>query len=81
MLQKINLTAEEGDIADFSNDEELGDAAGCEWALLGTVLSPATLHANTIRADMKPAWGNLFGLKVRSIGEKGENLFDAWTFG
>jgi hypothetical protein len=26
---------------------------------------------------MTPAWGNPFGLKVRSIGERGDNLFVA----
>jgi hypothetical protein len=24
---------------------------------------------------MKPAWGNLVGLKIRVVGEKGDNLF------
>ena len=31
--------AEEGDVADFSDDEAEGDVGVCEWALLGKVLS------------------------------------------
>lgn len=48
-----------------------------EWAVVGKVLSPLAVHVNTIRATMKPAWGNPFGLKIRAIGEKGANLFTA----
>lgn len=44
---------------------------------MGKVLSPSVVHANTIKAVMRPAWGNLFGLKIRSIGEKNDNLFIA----
>jgi hypothetical protein len=77
MLQKLNLTADEGGVVDFSDDEDLGEAAKVEWALLGKVLSPTALNANTIRSAMTPAWGNPFGLKVRSIGERGDNLFVA----
>lgn len=77
LLRKLNLTEEEGGVADFSDDEESGEAPVVEWALLGKVISPSTLHANTIRSAMKPAWGNPFGLKVRSIGERGDNLFVA----
>lgn len=32
---------------------------------------------NTVRAATKPAWGNPVGLKIRAIGEKGDNLFVA----
>jgi hypothetical protein len=35
------------------------------------------VHVNTVRAAMKPAWGNPAGLKFRAIGEKGRNLFVA----
>ncbi|CAN6289875.1 unnamed protein product [Urochloa humidicola] len=73
LLQKLNLMADEGDVADFSDDE----GGGAEWAVLGKVISPSSLHANTIRSAMTPAWGNPFGLKIRSIGERGENLFVA----
>jgi hypothetical protein len=36
-----------------------------------------TVHANAVHGAMKPAWGNPRGLKIRSIGMKGENLFVA----
>ena len=38
---------------------------------------PQFITVNTIRAAMRPAWGNTFGLKFRAIGEKGANLFVA----
>lgn len=41
------------------------------------VLSPMAFHVKTVRAAMKPAWGNPTGLKFRDIGEKGDNLFVA----
>ncbi|CAN6353966.1 unnamed protein product [Urochloa humidicola] len=75
LLQKLNLTAEEGDVADFSDDEDQGEDANVEWVLLGKAISPSTLHAATIRSAMTPAWGNPHGMKIRSIGEKGDNLF------
>jgi hypothetical protein len=46
-----------------------------EWALVGKFLSPSTLHIDTIRAAMISAWGNPLGMKLRSIGEKRDNLF------
>ncbi|CAN6328230.1 unnamed protein product [Urochloa humidicola] len=77
LLQKLNLTAEEGDVVDFNDNEDGEEIAHVEWALLGKVISPSTLHANTIRAAMTPAWGNPYGLKIRSIGEQSDNLFVA----
>jgi hypothetical protein len=78
LLQRLNLTAEEGGIAEFSDDEDDGEpAATTEWALIGKALSPAALHVSTIIGAMRPAWGNPYGLKIRSIGEKGDNLFVA----
>lgn len=77
LLRNLNLTAEEGDVAAFSDDEEADEISGGEWNLVGKVLSPATVHATTIYRAMKPAWGNPYGLKVRTIGEKEENLFVA----
>jgi len=76
LLQKMNLTHDEGAFAAFSDDEEEADDVR-EWALIGKVLSPSTLHITTITNAMRPAWGNPFGLTLRSIGEKGENLFIA----
>ena len=77
LMQRLNLTEEEGGVTDFSDEEEAGAPASVECALLGKVLSPSALHANTIRAAMTPAWGNPHGLKIRSIGERGDNLFVA----
>lgn len=77
LLQKLNLIAEEGGVANFSDNEEAGEVAKVERALLGKVMSPTTLDANTIRYAMTLAWGNPFGLKVRLNGEKGDNLFVA----
>ena len=71
----MNLTEAEGEVAAFSDDEE--DSAVVQWAVVGKVLSPSTIHATTIKGAMKPAWGNPCGLKIRSIGEKSDNLFIA----
>jgi hypothetical protein len=46
-------------------------------SLIDKVLSPSALHINTIAGAMRPAWGNPFGLKLRSVGDKEENLFIA----
>jgi hypothetical protein len=74
LLQNLQLTAEEEEVAEFSDDEEEA-AAEAEFALVGKVLSPSVVHVNTIRSAMKPAWGNPYGMKLRAIGEKGDNLF------
>lgn len=76
-LQRLNLTGEEEAVADFSEDEGEEVLPMVEWALMGKVLSPLAIHANTVRAAMKPTWGNPVGLKFWSIGEKGDNLFVA----
>lgn len=77
LLQRLNLTEEEGAIADFSDDEGDMDSSVVERTLVGKVLSPMAIHVNTVRVAMRPAWGNPVGLKVRAIGEKGDNLFVA----
>lgn len=75
LLQNLNLTAEEEGVVEFSDDEDVANPIRVKWALVGKVLSPTTIHAATISRAMKPAWGNPYGLKIRSIGEKEENLF------
>lgn len=75
LLRNLNLTEEEGLVAAFSDDEDDGEITVEEWTLVGKVLSPVTVHATMIFHAMKPAWGNPHGLKIRSIGEKEENLF------
>ena len=68
MLENLHLTTEE---------EEDNAGPTVEWALVGKVLSPSTVHSSAIQGVMKPAWGNPAGLKIRSIGMKGDNLFVA----
>lgn len=76
MMRDLHLTAEEEEVMAFSDDE--GDAeVNPEPALIGKVLSPMVVHATTIVGAMKPAWGNPPGLKIRSVGERGDNLFVA----
>ncbi|KAK3118469.1 hypothetical protein QOZ80_9BG0699640 [Eleusine coracana subsp. coracana] len=74
MLQGLRLTAEEEEVAELSDDEDAGLEAS-EMALIRKILSPITLNATTILSTMKPAWGNPFGLKIRSVGGKAENFF------
>jgi hypothetical protein len=77
MLRKLNLTEEEGEFASFSDDENDSEGAATQRALVGKVIFPDTLNKNMIMGALKPAWGNLFGLKLRQIGEKTGNLFVA----
>lgn len=77
LLERLNLTKEEGEVAAFSDDEEEDARSRVDCRLLGKVISPSLLHNSTIRSAMKPAWGNPYGLKLRSIGEKAENVFIA----
>lgn len=41
------------------------------------MLAPMPLHVSTIGAAMRPAWGNPYGLQMRSIGEDQVNMFMA----
>jgi len=75
LFRRLNLIEAEGEVAAFSDDEE--DSAVVQWAVVGKVLSPSTIHATTIKGAMKPVWGNSCGLKIHSIGEKSDNLFIA----
>lgn len=77
MLRTLNLTEEEGAVMDFVDDDEEETLAPVEWALVGKILSPVPVHIDSVRSAMKPAWGNPARLKIRAIGEKGDNLFVA----
>lgn len=55
LLQNLNLTTEEGDMVEFSDDEDTGETPAVEWALVGKVLSPVTVHSMTIYRAMKLA--------------------------
>lgn len=77
LLQNLHLTADEEELAAISDDGGGDERMVTEYALVGKVLSPAALHVSTIKGAMKPAWGNPPGLEIRSICEKGLNLFTA----
>ncbi|KAM0889077.1 hypothetical protein ACQ4PT_027916 [Festuca glaucescens] len=71
MMGRLKLTPREAKTFVLNAADE--EAIGCpEWALVGKVLAPNTLHVNTISAIVKPAWGNPRGLMVRPCGK---NLF------
>lgn len=76
LLRRLNLTEDEEAVVDFTDDED-EESLPVEWAIVGKVLSPSSVHVNTVRSAMRPAWGNPFGLKFRAIGEKADNLFVA----
>jgi hypothetical protein len=76
LLKGLILTAEEEEVADFSDEEDEG-VPDASWALVGKVLSPTIVHATSIQGAMKPAWGNPAGLNIRMVGAKEENLFVA----
>ncbi|KAK1605456.1 hypothetical protein QYE76_029129 [Lolium multiflorum] len=71
MMGRLKLTSREAKtfVLAAADEEAIG---GPEWALVGKVLAPNTLHVNTISAIVKPAWGNPRGLMVIPCGK---NLF------
>lgn len=69
LLQNLNLTEEEGAVMDFIDDDDEEVLVPAEWALIGKILLPSPVHIETVRSAMRPVWGNLIGLKLRSIGE------------
>ncbi|KAK3129161.1 hypothetical protein QOZ80_6BG0472640 [Eleusine coracana subsp. coracana] len=76
LLGRLNLTKEEEEFVAFSDDEESGGSVS-EHALIGKVMSPSSLHISTIAGAMRPAWGNPYGLLLRSVGEKKDSMFIA----
>jgi hypothetical protein len=67
MLGRLNLTSQES--KPFVLEEEDEEYPGCpEWALVGKVLAPNTLHISTIKTVLKSAWGNPKDLEIRSVG-------------
>ncbi|CAO2191314.1 unnamed protein product [Urochloa humidicola] len=76
LLEKLNLTQIEGEVAALSDDEEEGEGA-VDCAVIGKVISPTTIHITTTDGAMRPAWGNPYGLRLRTVGERAENLFIA----
>lgn len=61
LLSKLNLTEEEGAVADFSDVDDDMDLLAVEWMLVGKVLSPMPVHVNTVRLAMKPGWFEIPG--------------------
>jgi hypothetical protein len=73
MFGRLNLTSQESKA--FVLEDEEDENPGCpDWALVGKVLAPNPLHISTIKAVLRPAWGNPKGLDFQSVGS---NLFMA----
>ena len=72
LLLKLNLAAGEDEKLVMSDDEEDAVDFQATFSLIGKVLSPTTLHLQTIMGAMRPAWGNPRGLRARSVSD---NLF------
>jgi hypothetical protein len=66
MMDRLKLTAKEAKV--FVLDDSSQDVfIGPEWALMGKVMAPNTLHVDTIKVVLKAAWGNPKGMFVRSM--------------
>ncbi|KAI4980350.1 hypothetical protein ZWY2020_020835 [Hordeum vulgare] len=67
MLDRLNLTTQESTTFVLEEDDE--EYPRCPtWVLVGKVLAPNTLHISTIKAVLRPAWGNPRGLEFHPLG-------------
>jgi hypothetical protein len=74
MMGRLNLLADVTDVVEMSDDEDDGGSTPEKWSLVGKVLSPNVVHIQSIRAAMRPAWGNPRGLRIKPGGD---NVFVA----
>jgi hypothetical protein len=56
LLKNLNLTAEEGEVLEFSDGEEDNNTNVVEWALVSKILSPSRMHPCTIHQAMHAPW-------------------------
>jgi hypothetical protein len=69
MFGRLRLTSKESKT--FVLDAAAEAMVNCpEWALVGKVLTPNPLHIETIKAVLRPAWGNPRGMQMRHMGPK-----------
>ncbi|KAK1680162.1 hypothetical protein QYE76_041010 [Lolium multiflorum] len=66
MLGRLQLTTQESMHFVLDDGAYILDAP--EWALIGKVLAPNTLHISTIKSALWSAWGNPKGLEFRPMG-------------
>lgn len=67
LMERLRLTAVEA-LPVVLDDEDEADLVSPDCALVGKVLSPNTLHIQTISSAMRPAWGNPKGLLLHPSG-------------
>ncbi|KAE8814837.1 hypothetical protein D1007_07850 [Hordeum vulgare] len=67
MFDRLNLTTQESTAFVLEEDDE--DYPGCPiWAIVGKVLALNILHISTIKAALRPVWGNPKGPEFHSLG-------------
>jgi hypothetical protein len=71
LLGCLKLTEEESSALSV-DDASLDNLVTSYLAIIDKVLSPKPLHIQTIMSALRPAWGNLKGLDVKSVRD---NIF------
>jgi hypothetical protein len=71
MMACLCLTAAEAAAVVIDDEDDL-NLIDPDRAFVGKVLAPNVLHIETIKAAMRPAWGNPKGL---TFNHAGDNLF------